>query len=843
MFNTQCLPLVLFSRFSLCVLSLWSLCLWGSFSSVRAASPVLGAIQPRGAQRGTEAVLTFAGARLTDAQEVLVSYPGITVKKLDVVNDGTLKVAVAIGPDCRLGEHAFRVRTATGVSDLRTFWVGALPVVEEVEPNSDFEKPQPIALNVTVHGVVQTEDVDYFAVECKKGQRLSVEIEAMRLSGTFFDPYVAILDGKRFELATGDDSPLTGQDGGCSVVVPADGKYIIQVRESAYGGNGACQYRLHVGTFPRPTAVVPAGGKPGEELEVTFLGDPAGPIKQKVKLPAAADEHWRLHCQTGDGIHPAGFKFRVADLPNTIGSGANVSVATATAGSAPGAFNGVVAKAGETSYFKFAAKKGETFDAHCYARRVGSPLDPVLYLGNSAGGVIAANDDSNGPDSYFRFTVPADGEYTLWVHDHLRKGGPDYFFRIELTPVRPLVTTTIPKADGNNPTNQERQTVTVPRGGRAATLVIANRADCGGALTIGAGKLPAGVTLTAEQMEPGLNVIPVVFDAKPDAAVGGNLTGITATSADPKVQIPSKMELDPAFVIGQPGQTVYTRHVTDRTVIAVGEAAPYSIDVVEPKVPLVQNGSFNLRVVAKRAEGFKGPITVFPLWTPPGLGIQGSAVIPEGQTECVLPMNAAPNAAPRKWKTVVHAVADAGKGPVWTSSQLFALEVVAPIVAITMERPAVEQGQSTQLFCKVVVGAPFEGKAKVTLIGLPAKATSQVIEITKETKEFAFPISADKTSPTGQHNVFAQVVIERSGELITGNTGGTQLRIDVPLPPKVAATPTPITPTPTPAPMNPTTPEKRLTRLEQLRKEAEEREKAAAGGAQPPPKKDEPKKP
>jgi hypothetical protein len=808
-----------------------------------AASPALGGIQPRGAQRGTDAVLTFSGGRLADAQEVLVYYPGITVKKLEVVNDAQLKVTVTIAPDCRLGEHAFRVRTATGISDVRTFWVGAMPVIEEVEPNSEFDKPQPIALNVTVHGVVQAEDQDYFVVECKKGQRLSVEVEAMRLGVAFFDPYVAILDAKRFELVTGDDSPLAAQDGGCSVVIPADGKYIVQIRESAFGGNGACQYRLHIGNFPRPTAVVPAGGKAGEEVEVTFLGDPAGPVKQKVKLPADdANGLYRLHCQTPEGVHPTGFKFRVGNLPNAIESGANINVATATPGAAPGAFNGVVSKPGEVDYFKFTAKKGETYDIRGYARQLGSPLDPVLYIGNATGATITGNDDSGGPDSYFRFGVPADGEYVLWVQDHLKKGGPDYFYRIEVTPVQPLTTTTIPKVDGNNPANQDRQTITVPKGGRYATLIIANRADFGGPLNIAMEKLPAGVTLTAEQMEAGLNIIPVVFDAKPDAPTAGHLSAITATHADPKVPVPSKTSFDAAFVLNQPGQTVYSRHLIDRTAIAVGEAAPYSIEVIEPKVPIVQNGSFNLRVVAKRAEGFKGPITVFPLWTPPGMGIQGSAVIPEGQTECLLPMNAAPNAAARKWKTVVHAVADAGKGPVWTASQLFTLEVAAPLVSLTMERPAVEQGGQTQLFCKVAVAAPFDGKAKVTLYGLPAKTTSQVIEITKDSKEFAFPIIADKTSPAGQHNVFAQVVIDRGGELITGNTGGTQLRIDVPLPPKVAtappATPNPPPKQPTPAPM---APEKRLTRLEQLRKEAEEREKAAAGG-QPAPKKEEPPK-
>jgi hypothetical protein len=822
-----------------------ALCVLGGFAcdSASAASPSLGIIQPRGAQRGTEAVVTFQGARLSDAQEVLVYYPGITVKKIEPVNDAAIKVTVAIAPDCRLGEHAFRVRTATGVSDLRTFWVGALPVVDEVEPNNEFDKPQPIALNSTVHGVIQNEDVDYYAVECKKGQRLSVEVEGMRLGVAFFDPYVAILDAKRFELATGDDSPMTQQDGGCSVVIPADGKYIVQVRDSAYGGNGGCLYRLHVGTFPRPTAVVPAGGKPGEELEVTFLGDPAGPIKQKVKLPADdGNGYWRLHCQTPEGISPTGFKFRLTDLPNVIETGANNTAAGATPGTAPGAFNGVISKPGEVDYFKFTAKKGQVFEVRCHARVLGSPLDPVMHLGVPGGPAMLTSDDAGNPDSYFRFTPTEDREYAIWVHDHLMKGGPDYFYRVELTHVQPSISTTIPRVDANSPANQDRQTITVPKGGRYASLLIANRADFGGPLTVGLEKLPTGVTLAADQMDPGLNVVPAVFEAKPDAAVGGFLTTITATHTDPNVKAPAKTAFDAVFSIG-PNNTPYMRHYADRTAIAVGEAAPYSIDVIEPKVPLVQNGSFNLRVVAKRAEGFKGAITVYPLWTPPGLGIQGSAVIPEGQTECLLPMNAAPNAGVRKWKTAVHAVADAGKGPVWTSSQLFTIDVAAPPMTMTMERPAVEQGQTTQLFCKVAVATPFEGKAKVTILGLPAKVTTQVLEVTKDTKEIAFAIVADKTSPVGKHGgIFAQVVIDKGGELITLNTGGTELRIDVPLPPKVAvATPTPNPMTPTPPPKT-DAPPKRLTRLEQLRLEQEQREKEAAAGGQPAPKKEEPPK-
>ncbi len=811
---------------------------------LQAASPSLGGIQPRGAQRGTEAVLTFSGARLGDAQEVLVYYPGITVQKLEPVNDTTVRVTMAIAADCRLGEHAFRMRTATGISELRTFLVGALPVVAEVEPNTEFDKPQPIALNTTVHGVIDNEDVDHFVVECKKGQRLSVDVEGMRVGNTFFDPHVAILDAIRFELATGDDSPLAQQDCGCSIVIPADGKYIVQVRDSAYGGNGACQYRLHIGNFPRPTAVVPAGGKPGEELEVTFLGDPSGPIKQKVKLPTDdGNGYWRLHCQTAEGVCPTGLKFRLSDLPSILETPNNNAATTATPITAPGACNGVIAQPGQQDFFKFAAKKGQVFDLRCHARQLGSPLDPVLHIAVSGGAYLAGNDDSGNPDSYIRFTAPEDKEYVVWIHDHLNKGGLDYFYRLEVTAIQPRIETTIPRVDGNSPANQDRQTITVPKGGRYASLLVANRADCGGPLVVGLEKLPPGVTMAADQMDPGLNVIPAVFEAKPDAPTSGFLTTIIAKHADPKVVIPCATMIDVVFSIGI-NNTPFMRHYPDRTAIAVGEASPYSIEVIEPKVPLVQNGALNLRVVAKRAEGFKGAITVFPLWTPPGLGIQGSAVIPEGQTECVLPMNAAPTAAVRKWKTAVHAVADAGKGPVWVSSQLFTIDVAAPLVTLTMERPAVEQGQTTQLFCKVAIAAPFAEKAKVTIYGLPAKVTTQVLEVTKDSKEIAFSIVADKTSPPGKHGgVFAQVVIDRGGELIIGNTGGTELRIDVPLPPKATPTPTPAPMATTPPPMPPAgQPEKRLTRLEKLRLEQQEREKAAAAGGQPVPKKEEPKK-
>jgi hypothetical protein len=152
-----------------------------------AASPTIRAISPTGAQRGTELEITFAGERLADGKELLWYSPGFVVKEFAADPGNFIKAKIAIAADCSLGLHGVRVRSATGISNLLTFSVGALPEVAEVEPNSEFDKPQKIALGSTVSGVIENEDVDYFSFEAKQGQRINLEIEGLRLGYSFFD--------------------------------------------------------------------------------------------------------------------------------------------------------------------------------------------------------------------------------------------------------------------------------------------------------------------------------------------------------------------------------------------------------------------------------------------------------------------------------------------------------------------------------------------------------------------------------------------------------------------------------------------------------------------------------
>lgn len=439
---------------------------------VQAVEPGLGAIQPPGLQRGVETEVTYSGGRLGDAQELLFYSPGITVTKLEPVNDGSFKAKLNVAADCRMGIHALRVRTATGISNLMTFTVGPLPEVAEVEPNSEFQQPQAVPLNVTVTGVVQNEDVDHYVIEAKKGDRINAELEGLRLGRTFFDPYLAILNSDRFEIAQSDDAALLNQDCLCSVVAPADGKYIVQVRESSYGGDGNSVYRLHIGTFPRPTAAYPAGGKPGESLTVRWLGDAGGEFTSQMALPAGGESNFGLYAQDARGLAPSPNMVRVIDLNNVLEAEPNDALAQGTAGgAAPCAFNGIIEKPGDVDYFKFTAKAGQQFDIRVYARSViRSPLDSVLTVVNAQGGGIVANDDTGGPDSYVRFGAPADGEFGLVIQDHLRQGGPNYVYRIEITPVVATVATFLPERQQYVPT-----TLVVPKNNRMALLVGASR--------------------------------------------------------------------------------------------------------------------------------------------------------------------------------------------------------------------------------------------------------------------------------------------------------------------------------------------------------------------------------
>jgi hypothetical protein len=785
-----------------------------------AATPVLSVITPRGVQLGTEGDVVIHGQRLADIKEIVFYRPGITVTKFEVTNPQTVKAHVQVAKDAPIGEYPCRIRTATGLSEVRTFHVTAYPVVEEKEPNNDFEHAQPVQLNTTMTGVVQNEDLDYFAIDLKKGQRITAEVQGMRLGDAMFDPFVGIYNEKKFALAESDDTALGRQDPIASAIAPADGKYYVLVRDTTYGGGGNYYYLLNIGTFPRPTSVFPLGGKAGEELPVKFIGDIKGDFSKTIKLPSEPADLLQVFADQDGLVAPTPNFLRVSPFSNVMEADGDNDVAHATAVNQeiPFALNGIISKAGEQDFFRFRAKKNQVLDVRVHARALRSPLDSVIVIHNAKGGQLASNDDSGGPDSYLRFNPPADGEYVIGIHDQLHHGGPDFTYRIEITPVKPGIRLQIPQYQQNS---QERQWVVVPRGNRFAQLMRVTRSEFGGDVKLSCPDLPEGVTMQCDTVASNLSEVPVVFEAKADAPVAGKLCELKAESADPKNPATGGYLQPVELVYGQNNQMMYGVELP-RLSIAVADEAPFKIRIVQPKVPIVQNGEMKLKVVAERSGGFKGPISVRMVFNPPGIGSAAAVDMPADKNEVEYPISANGNAQPHKWKICVVGEADVN-GPMWVGSDLTDLEVAEPFMDVKIDMAAAEQGKPCSVLAHFDNRTKFEGKALVKLLGLPPNAAAPDLQIAAEDSQVVFPVTTATNTPVGSHgSLFCQVTVMKDGEPIIHNLGrGGILRVDPPPQPKKGEAPKPAAVAKAPASGAPAA--KPLSRLEKLRLDAEQK--------------------
>ena len=749
-------------------------------ASALAVAPRLASITPAGGQRGTDVELRFNGQRLDDAQEVILYTTGIEVVKISASKTNSVIATLRIRKDCRLGEHQLRLRTRTGVSELRTFFVGPFPALSEVEPNEP-GKAQAVPMNSTISGVIASEDIDCFSVSARKGERLSAEIEAIRLGRSALDPYLRLRDSEGNVLAKADDTSLLMQDCYLSVVVPKDGTYLIEVRDTTYGGSDAFQYRLHIGNFPRPSAVFPAGGQAGETVALKLIGDPGGDFAQEIKLPAAAQEKFGVFPESGETIAPSPNWIRVSAFPNVLEVAPNQDRehATATDILPPIALNGVISEPRKADWFRFKAKKSQALEVSVYARRLRSPLDSVLEVFDAHGKSLASNDDAAGADSTVKFTPSEDGDYFVQIKDQLNAGGSDDVYRVEITPLQPSLTLKIPEVARND--TQSRQTITVPRGNRFATLISAKRVNFSGELALHIDGLPSGMTMHADPMTGKVDAMPIVFEARADAPVTGKLLDLTATRVGDGPEVVGHFRNDVELVQG-PNNTFYYGTRVDKLYVAVTEAAPFKLRIVEPKVPLVQAGTMDLKIVAERDSGFDEPINVKMIWNPPGIGSLPDITIAKDQTNAIYRLNASAAADTRAWKIAVLGSATVNGGPLYASSQLATLEIAPPYLTGRIATAAVQPGKMTNVTVMLDQRIPFEGKAAIRLLGLPEKVTAPEETISKDDNEVVFTVAVDPACAIGSHKaLFCTVDITKDGEIIPHSIGsGGILRIGPP---------------------------------------------------------------
>lgn len=743
-------------------------------------TPRLNHIMPAACQRGGEVEITLRGSNITDAREILWSEPGLTVSDIKVEGNA-VKAKVKAAPDARIGEYNARLITKGGISDVRLFYVTPFPVVaEQAEDKKDRKKPQAVSLGSTISGTTPEDDEDRYEIDAKKGQRISVESLGNRVNAqSQYDPMIAVLKTDGTQIAEADDQPFGRQDPVLSFIAPEDGKYLVTVRDSTNAGPGQSSYLMSIGTFPRPVAVYPAGGPAGEEVKFTFIGDATGPIQRTIKLPDAPNAQYPLLIEDGQ-MAPLPVLVRVSPMPNVLEAEPNdkPTEATAVTTEIPFAANGIIEKPSDTDYFKFTAKKGTNYDINVYARRLRSGLDSVIDIFNANGNRIGGNDDSGSTDSYVRWAAPADGTFMVAVRDQLNRGNPAFTYRIEITNVAPQVLTYLPAVTINQ--DQDRRMVPVAKGNRFGALVRFKRVDVGGDMNITAVDLPEGVTVTGGFAEKGVDTIPMVFEAKADAPDRAKAFTLAAKFVEAeKANVPSAVEHK--VDIGEYGNQRPFFGVVENTLpIAVIDEVPATIELHQPKVPLLQSGSMALKVKLQRKGDFKGPVTMSLLYSPPGIGTPGTVPIKEGESEGVLTISANSNAPAGKWKTCIVATVDSGKGPVYISTALIDLEVQTAPVGGSLTRTFIDQGDTGSMTLKLDQKTPFEGKAKIVLVSLPNGVTCEEQFITKDDKEVKFKLKAEPNAQVGQHKqVIAQFTLEKNGEPMQSSiASGGVLRVD-----------------------------------------------------------------
>ncbi len=225
---------------------------------------------------------------------------------------------------------------------------------------------------------------------------------------------------------------------------------------------------------PNLTTAANLGARPGETAELTLpganLGDATGVLvscpgakaevvadakadaaKVKVKLTVPADAPvglYGLRAATKHGVSNLR-PFVVDDLTAVAETEANRTKDAAQLVPAPCVVLGRT-DAEASDFFKLKVSAGQRLTFEVLARRIGSPLDPIVVLhdGQTKRELIDKYaDDTPGlqADARLTHTFAADGEVIVEVRDTTYRGGADFFYRLRIGDF-PGATTAFPLA-------------------------------------------------------------------------------------------------------------------------------------------------------------------------------------------------------------------------------------------------------------------------------------------------------------------------------------------------------------------------------------------------------------
>jgi hypothetical protein len=362
-------------------------------------------------RKGTDA------AGLREIAEIQRKFDASSNREAYPVLSETVICQVTVAPNAEPGERELRLQVAAGLSNPLVFCIGQLPEVGEKQWKGGMaEENMIVTLPATINGrivpgsleqyrTVQRRsqpylpaDVDRYRFAAHKGQRLVFAVKARELMPYladavpgWFQAVVTLYDAQGKELAYDDDYRFH-PDPVLYYQVPADGDYVIEIKDALYRGREDFVYRLTVSELPFVTSLFPLGGRAGSQTAVELKGWNLPTDKLTMDAKSKKPGVYPVSVRAKNLVSNA-LPFVVDTLPECVEKEPNNQLKDAQKVTLPILVNGRIDKSGDWDVFSFSAHGGNQIVAEVCARRLDSPLDSVLKLTDADGKQLAFNDD------------------------------------------------------------------------------------------------------------------------------------------------------------------------------------------------------------------------------------------------------------------------------------------------------------------------------------------------------------------------------------------------------------------------------------------------------------------
>jgi len=440
-------------------------------AQVAIRQPQLNTVFPMGIQPGQKLRLEVQGEFLDGASQLLFESGDVSGSVVSATFTKAL-VDVAVTPEALPGPRRFRLVSERGVSNTVLFRVSRWPTPIEKEPNDDLDSPMPVEAPSLVSGRLQTDqDVDLYRFHAKTGERLQLNVLGAR-NGTNADVSLAILFPDGREVA--HDEGRFIWDPYLDHTFEAAGDYIAAITLTRMPAGGQSRsdlnYQIAFGHSPIFWSVFPMGVRQGTSSELTLRGDflqVGTPVRfsapglqpgiEGVLGERCASGDFRLPVRISPATEPSAYdlgitddsgtltplKLIVGDLPEMTETEPNDTVSQSQQLNGALTVNGRIDRDGDEDLFRISAEAGASLVFRVDAEKYGSVIDSSLTLLDTAGKVLASNDDAKWPgralnrDGLINFKFKDKGDYFVKVSSLYRRGGPDHVYRLTVQPATP----------------------------------------------------------------------------------------------------------------------------------------------------------------------------------------------------------------------------------------------------------------------------------------------------------------------------------------------------------------------------------------------------------------------